>query len=131
MFFEHNLILIIVYTFTCYHMCRFYQLSFWFNKDSLLFELIFQALDTLGNTRWRVNKRVLSVVDRIWSNGGCLADLVDHSDVSIFSNFPQCNFFFFLRNSFTFTFVFQELIMMSIASKKPFLFNFFISGSFT
>jgi DNA-directed RNA polymerase len=54
---------------------------------SLLFELIFQALDTLGNTRWRVNKRVLSVVDRIWSNGGCLADLVDHSDVSIFHSF--------------------------------------------
>jgi DNA-directed RNA polymerase len=100
-------------------MCRFYQLSFWFNKDSLLFELIFQALDTLGNTRWRVNKRVLSVVDRIWSNGGCLADLVDHSDVSIFSNFPQCN-------SFTSTFVFQELIMMTIAIKKPFSFNFFI-----
>jgi DNA-directed RNA polymerase len=65
-------------------MCRFYQLSFWFNKDSLLFELIFQALDTLGNTRWRVNRRVLSVVDRTWSNGGCLADLVDHSDGSIF-----------------------------------------------
>nr|XP_034920696.1 DNA-directed RNA polymerase 2, chloroplastic/mitochondrial-like [Populus alba] len=42
---------------------------------------VFEALDTLGNTRWRVNKRVLSVVDRIWSNGGCLADLVDHSDV--------------------------------------------------
>ncbi|KAL3568211.1 hypothetical protein D5086_030862, partial [Populus alba] len=41
------------------------------------------ALDTLGNTRWRVNKRVLSVVDRIWSNGGCLADLVDHSDVPL------------------------------------------------
>ncbi|XP_011021121.1 PREDICTED: DNA-directed RNA polymerase 2B, chloroplastic/mitochondrial-like isoform X3 [Populus euphratica] len=42
-----------------------------------------EALDTLGNTRWRVNKRVLSVVDRIWSNGGCLADLVDHSDVPL------------------------------------------------
>ncbi|XP_061948525.1 DNA-directed RNA polymerase 2B, chloroplastic/mitochondrial-like isoform X1 [Populus nigra] len=44
---------------------------------------VFEALDTLGNTRWRVNKRVLSVVDRIWSNGGCLADLVDHSDVPL------------------------------------------------
>jgi len=82
MFFEQNLILIILYTFTCYHMCRFYQLSSWFNKDSLLFELIFQALDTLGNTKWSVNKRVLGVLDRIWSNGCCLADLVDHSDVS-------------------------------------------------
>ncbi|KAL3568208.1 hypothetical protein D5086_030859 [Populus alba] len=44
---------------------------------------LFEALDTLGNTRWRVNKRVLSVVHRIWSNGGCLADLVDHSDVPL------------------------------------------------
>ncbi|KVH92612.1 hypothetical protein Ccrd_005344 [Cynara cardunculus var. scolymus] len=32
------------------------------------------ALDTLGITKWRVNKRVLAVVDRIWSDGGCLAD---------------------------------------------------------
>lgn len=42
-----------------------------------------QALDALGNTRWRVNKRVLSVVDRIWANGGHLADLVDRNDVSL------------------------------------------------
>lgn len=41
-----------------------------------------QALDTLGSTKWRVNKRVLSIVDRIWSSGGCLADLVDRADVS-------------------------------------------------
>ncbi|KAL3568181.1 hypothetical protein D5086_030832 [Populus alba] len=54
-------------------------------------QAVFEALDTLGNTRWRVNKRVLSVVDRIWSNGRCLADLVDHSDASIISNFPQCS----------------------------------------
>lgn len=40
-----------------------------------------QALDTLGNTKWRVNKRVLSVIDRIWANGGCLAGLVDREDV--------------------------------------------------
>ncbi|KAL3568186.1 hypothetical protein D5086_030837 [Populus alba] len=44
----------------------------------------------------RVNKRVLSVVDRIWSNVGCLVDLVDHSDVPLperpeteFFNFPS------------------------------------------
>lgn len=29
-----------------------------------------------------MNKRVLDVVERIWSNGGCLADLVDRNDVS-------------------------------------------------
>ncbi|KAM3286369.1 DNA-directed RNA polymerase 2, chloroplastic/mitochondrial [Capsicum chacoense] len=46
---------------------------------------VFEALDTLGNTKWRINKRVLSVVDRIWAGGGCLADLVDRDDVS----FPE------------------------------------------
>ncbi|XP_062106416.1 DNA-directed RNA polymerase 2, chloroplastic/mitochondrial isoform X2 [Humulus lupulus] len=44
-------------------------------------EPVFEALDTLGNTRWRVNKRVLNVVERIWASGGCLADLVDRNDV--------------------------------------------------
>ncbi|KAL2896218.1 DNA-directed RNA polymerase 2 chloroplastic/mitochondrial [Bienertia sinuspersici] len=42
---------------------------------------VFEALDTLGNTKWRVNKKVLNIVDRIWANGGCLADLVDQYDV--------------------------------------------------
>lgn len=46
----------------------------------LLFRM-HQALDTLGNTKWRINRRVLGVVDRIWANGGCLADLVDREDV--------------------------------------------------
>lgn len=45
-----------------------------------------QALDTLGNTKWRVNKRVLGVIDRIWANGGCLADLVDREDVGTLHN---------------------------------------------
>lgn len=52
----------------------------------------FQALDTLGSTRWRVNKRVLNIIDRIWASGGCLADLVDRSDVCLFRSclfFPQ------------------------------------------
>lgn len=42
---------------------------------------VFQALDTLGNTKWKVNKRILAVVDRIWASGGRLADLVDCEDV--------------------------------------------------
>ncbi|KAL3654335.1 DNA-directed RNA polymerase 1, mitochondrial [Castilleja foliolosa] len=46
-------------------------------------EPIFQALNTLGNTKWRVNKKILSVVDRIWANGGRLADLVDRDDVPL------------------------------------------------
>ncbi|XP_010943346.1 DNA-directed RNA polymerase 2B, chloroplastic/mitochondrial isoform X2 [Elaeis guineensis] len=43
-------------------------------------QLVFEALDTLGNTKWRVNKRVLNIVDRIWSSGGRLANLVDRDD---------------------------------------------------
>lgn len=48
---------------------------------SLFHILAFQALDTLGNTKWRVNKRVLGILDRIWASGGRLADLVDREDV--------------------------------------------------
>ncbi|KAG9439655.1 hypothetical protein H6P81_019820 [Aristolochia fimbriata] len=44
---------------------------------------VFEALDTLGNTKWRVNKRVLGVIDRIWASGGRLADLVDRDDVPL------------------------------------------------
>ncbi|KAL6187852.1 hypothetical protein ACLB2K_039247 [Fragaria x ananassa] len=43
-------------------------------------EPVFEALDTLGNTKWRINKRVLGVVDRIWASGGGLADLVSCED---------------------------------------------------
>ncbi|KAI9153573.1 hypothetical protein LWI28_013283 [Acer negundo] len=46
-------------------------------------EPVFEALDMLGNTRWKVNNRVLNVVERIWSNGGRLADLVDRKDVPL------------------------------------------------
>ncbi|XP_057494061.1 DNA-directed RNA polymerase 1B, mitochondrial-like isoform X1 [Actinidia eriantha] len=44
---------------------------------------VFEALDTLGNTKWRVNKRVLGVIDRIWASGGGLADLVDREDLPL------------------------------------------------
>ncbi|KAK9063780.1 hypothetical protein SSX86_017652 [Deinandra increscens subsp. villosa] len=44
-------------------------------------ERVFEALNTLGATKWRVNRKVLDVVDRIWANGGRLADLVDRDDV--------------------------------------------------
>lgn len=46
-------------------------------------EPVFKALDTLGNTKWKVNKRILAVVDRIWASGGRLADLVDCEDVPL------------------------------------------------
>ncbi|XP_073226929.1 DNA-directed RNA polymerase 1B, mitochondrial-like [Cicer arietinum] len=38
------------------------------------------AFNTLGDTKWRVNKSVLDVIDQIWANGGRLADLVDRDD---------------------------------------------------
>lgn len=44
---------------------------------------VFEALDTLGNTKWRVNKKILSIVDRIWAKGGRMADLVDRDDVPL------------------------------------------------
>ncbi|KAI4368957.1 hypothetical protein MLD38_017456 [Melastoma candidum] len=46
-------------------------------------EPVFEALNTLGNTKWRVNKRVLAVIDRIWASGGCFGGLVDREDVPL------------------------------------------------
>ncbi|KAM0019810.1 putative DNA-directed RNA polymerase [Helianthus debilis subsp. tardiflorus] len=46
-------------------------------------EPVFEALNTLGATKWRVNRKVLAVVDRIWASGGRLADLVDRDDVPV------------------------------------------------
>lgn len=42
---------------------------------------VFEALDMLGNTKWRVNKRVLSVVETLWAKGGNIAGLVDCEDL--------------------------------------------------
>lgn len=42
----------------------------------------FQALDTLGGTKWRINKKLLSVVESIWAEGGNIGGLVDRNDVS-------------------------------------------------
>ncbi|XP_073034567.1 DNA-directed RNA polymerase 3, chloroplastic-like [Primulina eburnea] len=44
---------------------------------------VYEALDTLGNTKWRVNNRILSVVESIWASGGNIAGLVDRKDVPI------------------------------------------------
>ena len=43
-----------------------------------------QALDTLGNTKWRVNRRILNVVETVWGGGGNIAGLVNRNDVSAF-----------------------------------------------
>ncbi|KAF3789399.1 DNA-directed RNA polymerase 2A [Nymphaea thermarum] len=42
---------------------------------------IIQALDILGSTKWRVNRRVLDVVDNLWACGQPLAGLVVRNDV--------------------------------------------------
>ncbi|PNY08812.1 DNA-directed RNA polymerase 1B mitochondrial-like [Trifolium pratense] len=44
---------------------------------------VFEALNTLGAIKWRVNKSVLSVIDQIWANGGRLAGLVDRDDLPL------------------------------------------------
>lgn len=59
-----------------------------------------QALNTLGNTKWRVNKRILSIVDRIWVSGGRLADLVDRNDVSYFRSVTSFSVLVILNNVF-------------------------------
>jgi DNA-directed RNA polymerase len=41
-----------------------------------------QALDALGSTKWKINNVVLDVLERMWKEGGRLADLEDGDDVS-------------------------------------------------
>jgi DNA-directed RNA polymerase len=55
------------------------------NVDSLFNELCMsvQALDVLGETRWKINRQVMEVVEKLWENGGGIADLVESTDVSI------------------------------------------------
>ncbi|XP_021899238.1 DNA-directed RNA polymerase 3, chloroplastic isoform X2 [Carica papaya] len=44
---------------------------------------VFEALDTLGSTKWRVNREVLDVVEGLWARGGNIAGLVDREDIPI------------------------------------------------
>ncbi|KAJ1260156.1 hypothetical protein BS78_10G211000 [Paspalum vaginatum] len=44
---------------------------------------VFEALDILGSTKWRVNRRVHDVVETIWSRGGGIAGLVDKADIPL------------------------------------------------
>ncbi|KAL5842149.1 hypothetical protein ACOSQ3_012752 [Xanthoceras sorbifolium] len=44
---------------------------------------VFEALDTLGSTKWRVNRRVLSVLESIWASGENIAGLVDRKDIPL------------------------------------------------
>lgn len=42
-----------------------------------------QALNTLGNTKWRINRKVLSVVESLWASGGNIGGLVNCEDVPL------------------------------------------------
>ncbi|XP_047316621.1 DNA-directed RNA polymerase 3, chloroplastic [Impatiens glandulifera] len=44
---------------------------------------VYEALDTLGSTKWKINRRVLNVVEDIWAGGGNIAGLIDRRDVPI------------------------------------------------
>ncbi|TKW22060.1 hypothetical protein SEVIR_4G204400v4 [Setaria viridis] len=44
---------------------------------------VFEALDILGSTKWRVNRRVHDVVETIWSRGGGIAGLVDKANIPL------------------------------------------------
>ncbi|ONK78853.1 uncharacterized protein A4U43_C01F240 [Asparagus officinalis] len=44
---------------------------------------VFEALDTLGSTKWRVNRRVLVVLESMWSRGGNVAGLIDREDIPL------------------------------------------------
>ncbi|CAO2823085.1 unnamed protein product [Amaranthus hypochondriacus] len=44
---------------------------------------VFEALNTLGITKWRINRRVLSVVESLWASGGNIGGLVNCEDVPL------------------------------------------------
>ncbi|GLU10284.1 hypothetical protein SLE2022_271030 [Rubroshorea leprosula] len=53
------------------------------NAPAKQMQKVFEALDTLGNTKWRVNKKILTVVETLWARGGKIAGLVDREDLPI------------------------------------------------
>nr|KYP51452.1 hypothetical protein KK1_026738 [Cajanus cajan] len=53
------------------------------NVERKQMQKVCEALDTLGNTKWRVNRRLLSVVESLWAGGGNIAGLIDRKDVPI------------------------------------------------
>eukprot|EP00249_Psilotum_nudum_P022981 c28710_g1_i1 orf=906-4160(-) len=44
---------------------------------------VFEALNALGMTPWRINKRVHGVIEKIWAEGGALAGMVERADVPV------------------------------------------------
>ncbi|KAL2338549.1 hypothetical protein Fmac_012995 [Flemingia macrophylla] len=50
------------------------------NVERKQMQNVFKALDTLGNTKWQVNRRLLTVVESLWAGGGNIAGLIDRKD---------------------------------------------------
>ncbi|CAJ1944872.1 unnamed protein product [Sphenostylis stenocarpa] len=53
------------------------------NVERKQMQKVFEALDILGDTKWRVNGRLLGVVESLWAGGGNIAGLIDRKDVPI------------------------------------------------
>ncbi|KAK7265191.1 hypothetical protein RJT34_32807 [Clitoria ternatea] len=53
------------------------------NVERKQVQKVFEALDILGNTKWRVNRKLLGVVESLWAGGGNIAGLIDRRDVPI------------------------------------------------
>lgn len=69
-----------------------------------------QALDTLGSTKWRVNGRILSVVESLWAAGGDIAGLVNRENVSL----PIIFFYFHSMQCIPFCMLFAVKIPSSL-----------------
>ena len=44
---------------------------------------VFDALNTLGSLPWKINKRLLKVIESIWSSGGGVAEIPPRADVPL------------------------------------------------
>lgn len=44
---------------------------------------VYKALDTLGSTKWRINRRVLAAVESLWAQGGSVGGLVERHDLPL------------------------------------------------
>ena len=74
----------------------------------------------LGSTKWRVNRRVLSVVESIWAQGGNTAGLVDRKDVRSCSAFEISSY-----NRISVTILFSLMLTWISVHKWPcFLFSY-------
>ncbi|KAL2936435.1 DNA-directed RNA polymerase 3 chloroplastic [Bienertia sinuspersici] len=49
----------------------------------LQMQRVFEALNTLGHTKWRINRKVLGVAESLWASGGNIGGLVNCEDVPL------------------------------------------------